>query len=85
MLELNPAMQQEFSYRNPEDDQLFQADYNHMGSDKNWLRRGTLNATKAPNNQYSRYPLWPYWLGKSGDETRYYVREASTRKRHNLL
>ena len=33
MLELNPAMQ-DFSYRNPEDDQLFQADYDHMGSDK---------------------------------------------------
>jgi hypothetical protein len=35
MLESNPAMQQEFSCRNPEDDQLFQADYNHMGSNKN--------------------------------------------------
>ena len=34
MLELNPAMQQDFSYRNPEDDQLFQADYDHMGSGK---------------------------------------------------
>jgi nucleoside phosphorylase len=34
MLESNPAMQQDFSYRNPEDDQLFQADYDHMDSDK---------------------------------------------------
>ena len=34
MLELNPAMQQEFSYQNPEDDQLFHADYDHMDSDK---------------------------------------------------
>ena len=34
MLESNPAMQQEFSYRNPEDDQLFQAEYDHMDSDK---------------------------------------------------
>jgi nucleoside phosphorylase len=35
MLKSNPAMQQDFSYRNPEDDQLFQADYDHMSSDKN--------------------------------------------------
>ena len=34
MLELNPAMQQDFSRRNPEDDQLFQADYDHMDSGK---------------------------------------------------
>ena len=34
MLELNPAMQQKFSCQNPEDDQLFQADYDHMDSDK---------------------------------------------------
>ena len=34
MLELNPAMQQKFSCQNPEDNQLFQADYDHMDSDK---------------------------------------------------
>jgi len=34
MLELNPVMQQDFSYRNPEDDQLFQADYDHINSYK---------------------------------------------------
>ena len=34
MLESNPAMQQEFSYRTPKDDQLFQADYDHIDSDK---------------------------------------------------
>ena len=34
MLELNPAMQQNFSYQNPEDDQLFQADYDHIESGK---------------------------------------------------
>jgi nucleoside phosphorylase len=34
MLESNPMMQQDFNYRNPEDDQLFQADYDHMGSDE---------------------------------------------------
>jgi nucleoside phosphorylase len=34
MLELNPAMQQDFSRRNPEDDQLFQADYDHIDSGK---------------------------------------------------
>jgi hypothetical protein len=34
MLESNPAMQQEFSYRSPEDDQLFQAEYDHRDSDK---------------------------------------------------
>jgi hypothetical protein len=33
MLESNPAMQQGF--QNPEDDQLFQAEYDHMGCDKN--------------------------------------------------
>ena len=32
MLESNPAMQQNFSYRSPEDDRLFQADYDHMDS-----------------------------------------------------
>ena len=32
MLELNPAMQQNFSYQGPQDDQLFQADYDHMDS-----------------------------------------------------
>jgi nucleoside phosphorylase len=35
MLESNPAMRQDFSYRNPEDDQLFQAEYDHIGCDKN--------------------------------------------------
>jgi hypothetical protein len=34
MLESNPAMQQGFSRRNPEDDQLFQADYDHIDSGK---------------------------------------------------
>jgi hypothetical protein len=34
MLELNPAMQQDFNYRNPEDDQLFQADFDHMDNEK---------------------------------------------------
>ena len=34
MLESNPVMQQKFSCRNPEDDQLFQADYDHMDSGK---------------------------------------------------
>jgi nucleoside phosphorylase len=34
MLESNPAMQQEVSYRNPEDDQLFQGEYDHIDSDK---------------------------------------------------
>ena len=34
MLESNPKMQQDFSYPNPEDDQLFQADYDHMNSDE---------------------------------------------------
>ena len=34
MLESNPAMQQNFRYRNPKDDQLFQADYDHMDSEK---------------------------------------------------
>jgi nucleoside phosphorylase len=34
MLELNPAMEEEFSYQNPEDDQLFQADYDHIDSGK---------------------------------------------------
>ena len=34
MLALNPVMQQNFSYQNPEDDQLFQADYDHMDSGK---------------------------------------------------
>jgi nucleoside phosphorylase len=34
MLELNPAMQGGFSYPNPDDDQLFQADYDHMDSGK---------------------------------------------------
>ncbi|KAN0073087.1 hypothetical protein V8E54_009201 [Elaphomyces granulatus] len=34
MLESNPAMQQNFKQRNPEDDQLFQADYDHMDGEK---------------------------------------------------
>jgi len=34
MLKSNPAMQQHFSYRSPEDDQLFQADYDHMDGEK---------------------------------------------------
>jgi hypothetical protein len=34
MLESNPAMQQNFKPRNPEDDQLFQADYGHMDCEK---------------------------------------------------
>jgi len=38
MLELNPAMQQKFSCRNPEDDQLFQADYDHMDSSEDCKR-----------------------------------------------
>ncbi|KAN0087259.1 hypothetical protein V8E54_000947 [Elaphomyces granulatus] len=34
MLESNPAMQQKFKHRNPEDDQLFQADYDHTDGEK---------------------------------------------------
>jgi nucleoside phosphorylase len=34
MLESNPVMQQDFSRRNPEDDQLFQADYDHIDGGK---------------------------------------------------
>ena len=34
MLESNPEMQQDFSRRIPEDDQLFQADYDHIDSGK---------------------------------------------------
>ena len=34
MLELNPAMEEEFSYQTPEDDQLFQADYDHIDRGK---------------------------------------------------
>jgi len=34
MLESNPAMQQKFKYRNPKDDQLFHADYDHMDGEK---------------------------------------------------
>jgi ankyrin repeat domain-containing protein 50 len=34
MLELNPAMRRDFSYQSPEDDQLFQAEYDHVDSDK---------------------------------------------------
>ena len=34
MLELNPAMQQDFSRRKLEEDKLFQADYDHMDSGK---------------------------------------------------
>jgi nucleoside phosphorylase len=34
MLESNPAMQQEFGPRKHEDDQLFQADYDHMDTGK---------------------------------------------------
>ena len=34
MLKSNPEMQQDFSRRNPEDDQLFQADYDHIESGK---------------------------------------------------
>jgi len=30
MLESNPAMQRKFRYRSPEDDQLFQAEYDHV-------------------------------------------------------
>jgi hypothetical protein len=35
MLKSNPAMQQDFKHRNPEDDQLFQADYDHMDDEIN--------------------------------------------------
>jgi hypothetical protein len=34
MLESNPAMRQAFGYRNPEDDRLFQAEYDHMDNDQ---------------------------------------------------
>jgi nucleoside phosphorylase len=34
MLESNPAMQQDFCCRSSEDDQLFEADYDHMDSNK---------------------------------------------------
>jgi nucleoside phosphorylase len=34
MLDSNSAMQQDFCYRSPEDDQLFQANYDHMDSSK---------------------------------------------------
>ena len=62
MLELNPEMQQDFSYRNPEDDQLFQADYDHMGSDEDCK-----NCDEERLMFQLSTILWPYWLRTSND------------------
>ena len=62
MLESNPAMQQDFSYRNPEDDQLFQADYDHMGSDEDCK-----NCDEERLMFQLSTILWPYWLRTSND------------------
>jgi hypothetical protein len=86
MLELNPAMQEDFSYQNPEDDQLFQADYDHMGSDKNCkscdearLIQRKPRATNVPAIHYGH-------IGSANQVMRRcYAREASTRNGHNLL
>jgi hypothetical protein len=77
MLALNPVMQQNFSYQNPEDDQLFKADYDHIDSGKDCKScdQGRLIQRRPrPTN----IPVIHY-------ETRCYAGEASTRKGHNLF
>ena len=85
MLELNPEMQQDFSYQGPEDDRLFQADYDHMGSDKKCKScdKGCLIQRKP---RTTNVPVIHYGLiGSANQVMRHGVMREKLRKERGII
>jgi len=85
MLESNPAMQQEFSHRNPEDDQLFQANYDHMdsGKDCKGCHQGCLIQRKL---RTSNVPVIHYGLiGSANQVMRHGVTREKLRQESGII
>ena len=85
MLESNPAMQQDFSYQNSEDDHLFQADYDHIDSGKdckNCDQERLIQRKPRPAN----VPVIHYGLIGSGNRVmRHGVTREKLRQERNII
>ena len=85
MLESNPAMQQNFKRRNPEDDQLFQADYDHMDGEKdckNCNEEGLVQRkSRTPDIPVVHYGL----VGSANQVMRHGVTREKLRQERGIL
>jgi nucleoside phosphorylase len=85
MLESNPAMQQDFKYRNPEDDQLFQADCDHMDGEndcKNCSEEGLVQRkSRTPDVPAIHYGL----IGSANQVMRHGVTREKLRQERGIL
>jgi len=85
MLELNPVMQQDFNYRNPEDDQLFQAEYDHMDGEKDCKscdkERLIQRKSRTTNGPVIHYGL----IGSANQVMRYGVTREKLRQEWGII
>ncbi|KAN0087343.1 hypothetical protein V8E54_001031 [Elaphomyces granulatus] len=85
MLESNPAMQQKFKYRNPKDDQLFQADYDHMDGEKDCKNctqeRLVQRKSRTPDVTVIHYGL----IGSANQVMRHGVTRDKLRQERGIL
>jgi len=85
MLESNPAMQQNFKHRNPEDDQLFQVDYDHMDGKKDCKNcnedRLVRRKSRTPDVPVVHYGL----IGSANQVMRHGVTREKLRQERGIL
>ncbi|KAN0072055.1 hypothetical protein V8E54_009784 [Elaphomyces granulatus] len=85
MLESNPAMQQKFKHRNPKDDQLFQADYDHMDGEKDCKNcseeRLVQRKSRIPDVPVIHYGL----IGSANQVMRHGVTREKLRQERGIL
>ncbi|KAN0080897.1 hypothetical protein V8E54_004101 [Elaphomyces granulatus] len=85
MLESNPAMQQDFKYRNSEDDQLFKADCDHMDGEKdckNCSKEGLVQRkSRTPDVPIIHYGL----IGSANQVMRHGVTREKLRQERGIL
>ncbi|KAN0083718.1 hypothetical protein V8E54_002806 [Elaphomyces granulatus] len=85
MLESNPAMQQKFKCRNPKDDQLFHADYDHMDGEKDCKNcseeRLVQRKSRTPDVPVIHYGL----IGSANQVMRHGVTREKLRRERGIL
>jgi hypothetical protein len=85
MLESNPAMQQNFKRRNPEDDKLFREDYDHMDSGKDCKNcseeRLVQRKSRTPDAPVIHYGL----IGSANQVMRHGVTREKLRQERGIL
>ena len=85
MLKLNQAMQQDFNYRNPEDDQLFQADYDHMDGETDCKSCGEERLVQRKSRS-TNVPVIHYGLiGSANRVMRHGVTREKLRQERGIL